>query len=167
MRVALLSIVLGGLIVPLSFAQGGGDKGLTLSNAKMPAVVRRKIEQVVLGFTHGSPDNFGAVAVTIPTDRLEVGPGKRWVWEVIAPQDECGSHANCTIWLFDSVTGALLADDLLGAELDVLNTRHHGWRDIQTSGNISSCEDVTVIYQFDGHRYQHVRTIEDKSNCDP
>jgi hypothetical protein len=69
-------------------------------------------------------------------------------------------------WLFDS-TGASLVDDAEGTELDVLDTRHHGWRDFATSAPVSDCEIVTVYYDFDGRKYQFARRDEDKSACDP
>jgi hypothetical protein len=169
MRCFLLSAVLLGGLMPVGLAQGAvsSDAGLTLATVKLSAAIRSGIERVVFGNLSLTGTERHAEAARTPIERLEVGPRNRWVWLVTAPNDQCGSHAKCTMWLFDPVAGAsLVDDDVLGVGLDVLDTRHHGWRDLETSGNISYCESVSVIYQFDGRRYHSVRTTEDKSSCD-
>jgi hypothetical protein len=139
----------------------------TLASVKLTPAVRKNIEQVIFDFVDVPDDQRKAKAAEIPFDRVMLGPRGRWVWQSMAPSDFCGSHAKCEYWLFDPTTGMSLVDDALGAELDVLDTRHNGWRDFATSGNISYCEDVTVYYQFDGHKYRNVRTNVDRSTCDP
>jgi hypothetical protein len=139
----------------------------TLASVKVPPSVRKNIERVIFDFVNVPADQRIALAAQIPFDRVRLGPQGRWVWQSMAPNDFCGSHANCEYWLFDPTTGASLVDNALGAELDVLETRHNGWRDFKTSGNDSYCENVTVYYQFDGHKYRDVGTDADTSTCDP
>jgi hypothetical protein len=151
--------------MPVGFAQSeaGRDAGLTLATVKLSAAIRSKIELVVFGNLAASQRRAEAALTQI--DRLKLGPGSLWVWEVISPPDRCGIN-ECEYWLFDSASGASLVDDAVGTGLDVLDTRHHGWRDFVVSGFINHCEDVTVYYHFDGRRYQFARRDEDTSACD-
>jgi hypothetical protein len=160
MRCLLLWAVLGGLM-PAGLAQIGTSSGLTLATVKLPPAVRSGIEHVALGYLPAGERRAEAARTHI--DRLKLGPGNHWVWEVVS--GTCGAN-NCVYWLFDPATGASLVDDAEGMELDVLDTRHHGWRDFTVGGSNSACDLFTVIYQFDGHSYQLVRTIKDKSPCD-
>jgi hypothetical protein len=133
----------------------------TLATAKLPSQVRKKIEQAVFEFTLAPPEKRNAIAANVPLERVRLGPHGRWVWQATAPPEDCGSHA-CEYWLFDPETGASLVDDADGSEFDVLDSRHHGWRDFATSSAISCCVIVTTYYQFDGHKYHKVRNVEDK-----
>lgn len=162
MRLLLLSAVLCGLM-PVGLAQSatGSDAGSTLATVKLSTAVRGRIESVALGYVPASERRAEAARTSI--DRLKLGPGNRWVWEVISAT--CGAN-DCVYWLFDSTTGASLVDDAVGSEIFVLDTRHHGWRDSAVSGPISDCEVVTVYYQFDGRKYQFAHRDEDKSACD-
>ncbi len=84
-------------------------------------------------------------------------------------QDHCGSHEKCVSYIFDPVTGASLIaeeDYNAGYGIEVLNTQHRGWQDFEIGGRISVCQEESFIYQFDGHTYHVVRTIEDTSACD-
>jgi hypothetical protein len=143
------------------------DKPGTLATTKLPRLVRKKIEQVMIEFASAPPEERKAIVASVPLERVKLGPQGQWVWQATAPTDYCGSHAKCEHWLFDPKTGASLLSEALGTDFDILLSRHHGWRDLSASGYISDCENVTAFYHFDGHRYRLARTVDDKSGCDP
>src|ERR1019366_2941560 len=115
----------------------GSKGGLTLATTTVSTEVRVKIEQVVFeGLDLRGPEIQEEEAFT-SIHKVNLGPGTRWVWEVTAPQDHCGSHAKCVSYLFDPITGApLIAEEdyMAGYGIEVLNTRHRGWRDFEIGG---------------------------------
>jgi len=137
------------------------DEAWTLATTKLRGTVRKKIEQAVFEFSVTPPERRDAIAANVPLRRVRLGPQGRWVWQVTAPPEDCGVHA-CEYWLFDPETAASLVDELDGSEFDMLDSRHHGWRDFAMSSAISCCVIVTSYYQFDGHKYRKVRHVEDK-----
>jgi hypothetical protein len=142
---------------------GERNTGATLATARLTFAVRYRIERALFGDLAANEQRVEAVRTQI--GRLQLGPRNSWELEVTAPTDRCGI-SECEHWLFDSATGASLLDDAVGTGFDVLDTRHHGWRDLAVSGYISDCEDVTVYYHFDGRKYRLARREEDKSACD-
>jgi hypothetical protein len=89
----------------------------TLASVKLPPAVRKNIERVVFDFVDVPPDQRHAIATQIPFDRVRLGPRTRWVWQSMAPNDFCGSHAKCEYWLFDPTTGASLVTMLSARSL--------------------------------------------------
>jgi len=166
----LVSAVLLGCLMPVGLAQSatGSNAGSTLATVKLSAAIRSKIEQVVFEDLNLREPEIQKDEALTPIHKVNLGPGSRWVWEVTAPQDHCGSHEKCVSYLFDPVTGAPLIaeeDENAGQGIQVLNTWHHGWRDFMISGNVSVCQVESFTYQFDGHTYHVVRTVEDTSAC--
>lgn len=134
------------------------DAGVSLADARLSRLVRKRVEKVVLiDNVITDPYAQGDVLEATKVVSIRLRPGKRLGLRVWGGGLICGK-SNCPFWIFDPANGYMLFAGN-GYRLDFQRTLHHGLFDIKTTHQLGATSGQYDYYQFDGRQYQQVNTV--------
>ncbi|MFT4256171.1 MAG: hypothetical protein QM599_04330 [Pseudoxanthomonas sp.] len=91
----------------------------------------------------------------------QLGPGTEGLAYQIIDSDDCGG-GGCRITLLRRCHGQwrTILDDGYGDDVTPLQTRHHGWLDVQVRTRQAANLSLTTEYHFDGETYRPATCVQ-------